>query len=114
MKIMSCGRQAGFGTYVSATDHVSRMFNIGDLTNYPVGSGILGLYLYDIADHQNDQANRFKSCRPSEATGIGNQVVPYNYTNNLSDFNLDKKLNNAIVIRDATLFMPLGVVVAKP
>ena len=83
----------GVGMYQSKTDHIPIEYNTNQATYRKKGSGLLGLLLRK----QNAPAHVY------EDYNLGNQCLPGPF----------KGLKNGIVIRDQSLYLPLGLVVAK-
>lgn len=103
------GRMAGIGIYTSATDHACQYYNFA-CSKYPNGSAILGVYLYNSNDHPNTV------CSNTTAKSSNQSVQPYNYDVGMcGNFRTcyPSIMNNGIVIRDPSYFLPLGVAVAN-
>ena len=83
----------GVGMYQSKTDHIPIEYNTDQTTHQKKGSGLLGLLLRK----QNAPVHVY------EDYNLGNQCLPGPF----------KGLKNGIVIRDQSLYLPLGLVVAK-
>lgn len=83
----------GVGMYQSKTDHIPVEFNTDQTTYQKKGSGLLGLLLRK----QNAPTHVY------EDYNLGSQMLPGPF----------KGLKNGIVIRDQSLYLPLGLVVAK-
>lgn len=83
----------GVGMYQSKTDHIPVEYNTDQTTHQKKGSGLLGLLLRK----QNAPTHVY------EDYNIGNQMLPGPF----------KGLKNGIVVRDQSLYLPLGLVVGK-
>ena len=83
----------GVGMYQSKTDHIVIQYNTDPTTHRKKGSGLLGLLLrkQNAPEHVYEDYN------------LGNHNLPDPF----------KGHNNGIVIRDQSLYLPLGLVVAK-
>ena len=83
----------GVDMYQSKTDHIPIEYNTDQTTHQKKGSGLLGLLLRK----QNAPVHVY------EDYSLGNQCLPDPF----------KRHKNGIVIRDQSLYLPLGLVVAK-
>ena len=95
MALSNCG-QKSFAFYASCSDHIASDYAQSSKTRYPDGTAYIGLLLVkDKVAQGAYEAYYLGSSRPGS--------LPY-----------DARCSDAFAIRDQSLWLPIGLAVAKP